>query len=215
MTDRTQTFVSLLQDEMKKHNVAALRSTGIPGEQTFVIEFADAMDSFEVMHIRKDAIFDTEIELSATLNPEQKSFVSAVQGLMNSKQCIAIQATAVSAKNQGLAFMLDMNNPTDTVELSFIGQDEAREAPVQRSGEETPHDVPVNTIQKFSGCELLYDLTGHKIEVFKPNGEVALRLWRIPDNPGGFDLALAGYYIEINNPTGVDFVPVEDSSEFV
>ena len=71
-------------------------------------------------------------------------------------------------------------------------------------------DEAVNVLQEFSGCRLIYDLTAHRIEVTGPDGDLLLRVQPLPDNPGGFDLANEGQYIEVHNPGSVDFTGVHD-----
>lgn len=70
-----------------------------------------------------------------------------------------------------------------------------------------------DVIQKLDNCELIYNLTGHKLDVLGPDGNIKLRLWRIPDTPGGFDIAVPEHAIEVNNPSGVNFHPMHDTYE--
>lgn len=69
-----------------------------------------------------------------------------------------------------------------------------------------------NVTQTFVDCTMVYDLTGHSITVTdNMRNTLLLKVWRIPDNPGGFDLATDGHSIDIGNPTGLDFVGVTDN----
>ena len=72
-----------------------------------------------------------------------------------------------------------------------------------------PRTTEDPTKQEFKHCTLLYDLTEHSITVNDDYGDRLLKVWRMRDNPGGFDLATEGTSIEINNPTGIVFVPLE------
>ena len=67
-----------------------------------------------------------------------------------------------------------------------------------------------NVQQQITNCTLLYDLTEHSMTVFdNSNGLIKVKIWRLRDNPGGFDITLPDYAFEINNPTGTVFIPVE------
>ena len=70
-------------------------------------------------------------------------------------------------------------------------------------------DATTNVQQYFDNCRMTYDLTEHSITVVDDFGDLLLKVWRLRDNPGGFSLADDGTSIEINNPTGIVFVPVE------
>ncbi len=70
-----------------------------------------------------------------------------------------------------------------------------------------------NVTQELQNCVLLYDLTNHSITVTTDGGDMALKIWSLPDTPGDFSLFTIGHYIEIHNPNGVDFVPVPDVYE--
>jgi hypothetical protein len=71
-----------------------------------------------------------------------------------------------------------------------------------------------NVTQELSNCRLLYDLTNHSITVYADDGTIALKIWSLPDTPGGFDLIKGeGHAIEIHNPNGVDFIPMPDNYE--
>ena len=70
-----------------------------------------------------------------------------------------------------------------------------------------------NVAQVINNCTLTYDLTEHSLSVHDDNGQLKLKLWRLRDNPGGFDIALYGYRIEVNNPTWSMFIPVESTDE--
>lgn len=68
-----------------------------------------------------------------------------------------------------------------------------------------------NLTQELSNCKLVYDLTEHSLSVFADNGDIALKLWRLPDTPGGFDMVQSDHWIEVNNPNGVNFQPMPDN----
>ena len=72
-------------------------------------------------------------------------------------------------------------------------------------------DDMANLTQEFNGCTVVYDLTGHRLTVAQGD-KLLLKLWSLPDTPGGFDLNCDGHYIEVHNPVGVDFVPVPDNT---
>ena len=134
MTDRTRSFIASVQSLMAQHRVNALRSVSEAGGSTFWMLFAETLNDIEVMHVWNDAgVFGPQGEL--TLNNAQRSFISALQSLMSQKSARAIQATAVSAANQGFAFLLDMNSDADSVELAEITQDQIQERGQSREGE--------------------------------------------------------------------------------
>jgi hypothetical protein len=68
-------------------------------------------------------------------------------------------------------------------------------------------------LQQIANCLLRYDMTGHRIEIVDSTGRIALKLWSLPDPPGGFDITNPEHMIEVHNPTGVDFVPMPDNYE--
>ena len=71
-----------------------------------------------------------------------------------------------------------------------------------------------NVTQELLNCKMVYDLTQHSITVYADDGTIALKIWSLPDTPGGFDLISGeGHAIEIHNPNGVDFIPMPDSYE--
>jgi hypothetical protein len=67
--------------------------------------------------------------------------------------------------------------------------------------------------QRIPSCELRYNVTGHQIEVIDSAGRIALKLWSLPDPPGGFDISNPEHSLVVHNPVGVDFVPMPDNSE--
>lgn len=72
-------------------------------------------------------------------------------------------------------------------------------------------DGPVT--QQLTSCTLLYDLTQHRIDVLDEHGELRLRLWSLPDTPGGFSLTEPDHSIEVHNPNAVNFHPMHDNYE--
>ena len=69
-----------------------------------------------------------------------------------------------------------------------------------------------NVTQELSNCKLVYDLTQHSITVYADDSTIALKIWSLPDTPGGFDLVAGeGHAIEIHNANGVDFLPMPDN----
>jgi hypothetical protein len=71
-----------------------------------------------------------------------------------------------------------------------------------------------NVMQQLDNCRLVYDLTNHSITVYADDETICLKIWSLPDTPGGFDLiAGEGHAIEIHNPNGVDFIPMPDNYE--
>ena len=73
------------------------------------------------------------------------------------------------------------------------------------------NDGPVE--QRIPNCELFYNMTGHCIEIIDSTGRIALKLWSLPDPPGGFDITNPEHSIVVHNSTGVDFVPMPDNFE--
>lgn len=71
-----------------------------------------------------------------------------------------------------------------------------------------------NVTQELLNCKLVYDLTQHSITVYAGDGTISLKIWSLPDTPGGFDLIQGdGHAIEIHNPNAVNFHPMHDSYE--
>ena len=68
-----------------------------------------------------------------------------------------------------------------------------------------------NVTQTLTECTLCYDLTGHRITVTDRDGETKLLVWRVPDTPGGYDVADEGSSMEVNNPNGFRFLTAEGS----
>ena len=61
--------------------------------------------------------------------------------------------------------------------------------------------------QELGYCHVVYNLTEHSFTVTDTeSGDLVLKVWRLPDNPGGFSLLDPERRIEINNPNGVVFI---------
>ena len=64
---------------------------------------------------------------------------------------------------------------------------------------------------ELRNCTMVYDITNHSLTVTTDDGDVALKIWSLPERPEEFDVLAIGNYIEIHNPRGVEFVARPDA----
>lgn len=111
-TDKQKDFIAALQSLMTQHGVRRMVHLGPqsgvswPGH-TFVIEFGDGADIFELSCLWTAAVFQRQEDWNVTLNDRQRAFVAALQGLMTQKGIRMIQAQACTRDGQGHRFSVD------------------------------------------------------------------------------------------------------------
>lgn len=140
-TDRQKDFISALQSLMTQHGVRRMAHPGPqsgvswPGH-TFVIEFADGADIFEMSYLSTDRTFDRKDGGGGILplNDRQRGFVAALQNLMRQKTVISIQAQACTRQAQGHKFGIDFSEPRQSDPSALIVYDDLEVSEIGTQG---------------------------------------------------------------------------------
>ena len=129
MNDKAKAFCAEVQALLRQHNVGSIEAVGPHGNDQFRIAFGGS-DDLVLVQLEQIAIWEQTQGASGTypLNTRQKPFVSGLQGVMKKHGVQRIQSIAISAANQGIAYIVEFHDQLH-FEVAAITQNEIREPP--------------------------------------------------------------------------------------
>lgn len=132
MNDKAKAFCAEVQALLRQHNVGSIEAVGPHGNNELVITYDLLDDSDDLMLVQIGPGNELWVpgpgDGNAPLTSRQRPFIDGLRSVMKKHGVQRIQSIAISAANQGIAFIVEFNDQNH-FEIAAITQTEIREPP--------------------------------------------------------------------------------------
>lgn len=139
MNDKAKAFCQETQALLRQHNVGSIEAVGPHGNNELVITYDLLDDSDDLTLVQIGPGNELWVpgpgDGNAPLTSRQRPFIDGLRSVMKKHGVQRIQSIAISAANQGIAYIVEFNDQNQ-FEVAAITQTEIREppGPVTRDG---------------------------------------------------------------------------------